>query len=280
MKTLIFPTSYFDTAHVDEDLQAEYEAVCNTHLFNIVLFEYDAWFNNDELILHGNSDNTNAIYRGWMMRPEQYEKFYQKLQKQNIQLITTPVQYNLMHEFPNVYPYIQNDTPRIMTFSKNETVDLTAVKHSFDRFIVKDYVKSAKGSDFPAYFTSDVSEKSFQNSMKLFYQYRGDLFTGGICVKEYVELAKYDNSTNEYRAFYFCSSLISLQQNSKQPTDAPRPPRELVLKYQNLASPFYTIDFAEKQDGSWAILETGDGQVSGLANTQDYQVFYEKLGEL
>ena len=38
--------------------------------------------------------------------------------------------------------------------------------------------------------------------MKLFYNYRGNLYTGGICIKEYLLLRKYGDKTNEYRVFY------------------------------------------------------------------------------
>ena len=37
------------------------------------------------------------------------------------------------------------------------------------------------------------------------------------------------------------------------------------------------LDFAEKEDGSWMIIETGDGQVSGLSEGQDPRAFYRAL---
>ena len=57
----------------------------------------------------------------------------------------------------------------------------------------------------------------------------------------------------------------------------PEPPEELLQKYAHLNSPFYTIDYAEMDDGSWIIIETGDGQVSGLSEGQDYEAFYRAL---
>ncbi|MDE6909290.1 MAG: hypothetical protein K2P44_02280 [Lachnospiraceae bacterium] len=40
VKTIVFPSSFFDTRKVDEDLQAEYDAVLETGLFDVVLFGY------------------------------------------------------------------------------------------------------------------------------------------------------------------------------------------------------------------------------------------------
>ena len=51
MKTLLFPSSYFNVNKVDEDLQAEYEAAVNTGLFEIILFGYDQWFREGRLVL-------------------------------------------------------------------------------------------------------------------------------------------------------------------------------------------------------------------------------------
>ena len=48
-------------------------------------------------------------------------------------------------------------------------------------------------------------------------------------------------------------------------------------KYRNLASPFYTVDYAELEDGSWKIVEAGDGSVSGLSEGQDYEHFFRTL---
>lgn len=48
---IVFPSSFFSISKVDEDLQAEYDAVKATGLFDIILFEYDKWFNADELVI-------------------------------------------------------------------------------------------------------------------------------------------------------------------------------------------------------------------------------------
>ncbi|MDE7477639.1 MAG: hypothetical protein K2M91_06775 [Lachnospiraceae bacterium] len=45
--TILFPSSFFDVRKVDEDLQAEYEAVLNTGLFDVILFGYEQWFHQE-----------------------------------------------------------------------------------------------------------------------------------------------------------------------------------------------------------------------------------------
>lgn len=276
--TILFPSDYFNKKAVDEDLKNEYDAVMATDLYDVILFSYDDWFNEGIIKLDHKPDTmTQAIYRGWMMIPEKYHDFDCHLRDNNISLITEWREYNHLHMFPEVYPELKHDTPKMIVFKKDEKVDIEAIRQHFDRFKLKDYVKSVKGDNFPQCFSSDISQDKLDDWLKIFYQFRGDLFTGGICIKEFIDLKKYDEKTNEYRAFYVRGHLISVSRNSLQANYTPEPPEELIYKYARLNSPFYTIDFAEKEDGSWIIIETGDGQVSGLSEGQDYEAFFRAL---
>lgn len=63
---ILFPSSFFSVNKVDEDLQAEYDAVVSTGLFEIALFSYDRWFNEGKLIVKGDPEEIRqAVYRGW-----------------------------------------------------------------------------------------------------------------------------------------------------------------------------------------------------------------------
>lgn len=78
--TILFPSDYFNKKAVDEDLKKEYDAVLATGLYDVILFSYDDWFNNDVIELdHRPEKMTNVIYRGWMMTPEKYEQFEYRL---------------------------------------------------------------------------------------------------------------------------------------------------------------------------------------------------------
>ncbi len=54
--------------------------------------------------------------------------------------------------------------------------------------MIKDYVKSVKGTDFPKFFDKNTTQDELDNWMNVFYKYRGNLLTGGICVKEFLPL--------------------------------------------------------------------------------------------
>ena len=274
----LFPSDYFDGKIADAMLQKEYDACRETGLYEVVLFNYEKWFCDNRLSLSFTPEcETEAIYRGWMMQPEQYADFYNRLLRKNVRLITTPEQYNLMHLFPNIRPAFGDDTPEIMVFPAGTEVDLPQIRQRFDRFMVKDYVKSVKGTDFPVFFSSDVADNVFTKWLHTFYDYRGDLFTGGICIKEFVDLKKYNGRTNEYRVFYAGGKIVSVCKNGGQNTFTPDPPRPLIEKYRNLNSLFYTVDYAELVNGEWKALEAGDGSVSGLSDGQDAVAFFRGL---
>jgi hypothetical protein len=50
--------------------------------------------------------------------------------------------------------------------------------------------------------------------------------------------------------------------------------REAARKVQ---SRFFTMDVARRVDGSWTIIELGDGQVAGLPARADALAFYQAL---
>ncbi|MBO5354272.1 MAG: ATP-grasp domain-containing protein [Lachnospiraceae bacterium] len=275
---IVFPSSYFDVKKVDEDLQKEYEAALATGLFDVIMFGYDNWFQQGKLVLSGRQPELrNAVYRGWMMPPDKYEKFYQALLENNIQLVTEPQEYEQMHIFPNIYKAFGNDTAKMKIFPLHAQMDVEELKESFKRFMIKDFVKSVKGTEFPKFFDQSVTQEEFDRWMEVFYKYRGNLLTGGICVKEFLDLKFYDGKTNEYRVFYINHEVATVSRNSTQPIFAPEVPRELVEKYKNLGSVYYTVDFAELEDGSWKVIEAGDGSVSGLSENQDMEGYFRTL---
>lgn len=275
---IIFPSSYFDEKKVDEDLETEYEAVKETGLFQIVIFGYEKWFNKDKLVLTLFPEKMQkAVYRGWMMKPEKYEMFYELLKNSNIELVTTPAEYTRMHIFPNIYSHFGTDTAKMITYPLHEKIDVDILKREFSRFMVKDFVKSVKGTEFPRFFDQDITQEDFDNWMEVFYKYRGNLLTGGICVKEFLNLKYYGEKTNEYRVFYINHKIATVSKNSAQPSYAAEIPMELIEKYNNIDSIYYTVDFAEIEDGTWRIIEAGDGSVSGLSEFQSAEQYFRTL---
>lgn len=89
-----------------------------------------------------------------------------------------------------------------------------------------------------------MTQEEFDSWMKVFYKYRGSLLTGGICIKEYLNLKRYGGRTNEYRVFYINHEIATVSRNSAQGIYTPLPSKDLLDKYKNLESIYYTVDYA------------------------------------
>jgi len=275
---ILFPSNYDNIKQPDPDYRDEYEAVCRIPDFKIILYNYDGFAQGESIEIYPDNYFTGeCIYRGWMLNPEQYTILYEFLRTRSITLINTPKQYNNCHLFPAIYPEIKQYTPKILYFEQEQPIDWDLVNNTFVRFMVKDYVKSVKGQDFPAFFETPVQPEEMNQYIDKFRELRGNLFTGGIVLKEYVELKKYGGTTNEYRAFYLKSDLLSLSRNSNQADSCPLPPKELITRLKTLQSQYYTVDFAELLNNTWIVLETGDGQVSGISPKQWEFKYYEDM---
>jgi len=275
---ILFASDYFDIKKVDDDYAAEHEAVCRIPEFKPVHYNYDEFVDDKPLKLYPNNYYTGeCLYRGWMLTPQQYTALYSKLREKGIHLINTSAQYEVCHCFPNAYTYVETHTPRILYFPTGASIDWGLVNSTFSRFMIKDAVKSVKGHDFPSAFETPIIASEMDAHVENFRNLRGKLFTGGILLKEYVNFKKYGNSTNEYRAFYLKNNLLSLSRNSNQPETCPTPPQGLIEKYAKLPSNYYTVDFGELNNGQWIVIETGDGQVSGLSPMQFAFKYYDDI---
>lgn len=171
-----------------------------------------------------------------MLKPEQYTKLYNFLKHKSLKLINSSEEYSFCHEFPNSYSMLKAITPSILTFSMDSSIAWKTVKKEFEKFMMKDFVKSVKGNDFPQYFDSSYSDIQLDEYVKKFIELRGDLYTGGIVLKQYMSLAKTYGNTNEYRAFYLNGNLSGIFYfNAYEVT--------LCLGLQCLIGSFYTIKY-------------------------------------
>lgn len=280
--TILFPGDYFSMHNPNDNFTAELDAVVATEDLDAALFNYDEFIEGASLRLSKEPDSIqrDVIYRGWMMKPDQYRRFYDELKEMGLEPFTSPVCYERMHCFPYAGEMFDDQTPKFMVFPIEDGavhIDADIVNANFNRFMFKDYVKSVKGTSFPKYVTTPIAQSELDALVSEFIRLRGDLFTGGIVLKEYVGLKTYDGHTNEWRNFIFNGVSLGIRRNSNQPEDCPAPPEEYLSTRNIVICPFYTVDYAELADGGWTIMEAGDGQVSGLAASDNPTRFYEEM---
>ena len=237
---ILFPSEPFDGRHVDSAFADEHEAAQRAG-WETALIDLER-----DRVPPGDS-----IYRGWMLTVEEYARLYAR-----VKLINDPEQYRRTHHYPESYALIREVTvPAVWTTSRE--IDFAALEPFGDRpLVLKDHVKSQKHYWDEACFIPRASdEAAVRRVVARFLELQGDSFVGGLVFREHVELS------DERRIFVVDGASLS---------ENPFP--EIAARVD---SRFFTMDVARRADGSWMIVELGDGQVSGLQ--MDPFEFYSAL---
>lgn len=261
------------TKKVDEDYQEEFE-VCSQN-FSCGLFSYEDMERN-QLSLYGKPIEGLTLYRGWMMKPEMYSAFYEKLKERGIILMNSPEEYNRYHMLPNWYKDFEQDTAASLWTEGGDIPSALSLLDHFDGAVmVKDYVKSRKHEWYDACFIPEVSDKKNSNDViHNFVTRQGDNLVGGIVIRNFLELNSigfHDIShmpiSEEYRAFVLAGKLLIVDDYWNQgnvPSFSLEDQQWIAMQIEKIKGNFVTMDFARTTDGTLVIMELGDGQVSGL----------------
>lgn len=281
---ILFPNEPYNRKEVDSSYKSEYN-VSKTIGMVSYFYDYDVFVDDGKLISNIDfTDPCTIIYRGWMLKPEKYTELYNTILDKSsgfIKLINDPTEYRNCHCFPNVYDLIKKYTPRmVMVDNHNLVMQYKSILNNIEYdFFIKDHVKSAKTDKGVEKIDRNISCFDLMKKVNDFVNERGKLFTGGIVLKEFVNLKKIDGKTNEWRCFFLNGKMLNLIQNSNLETES-FPSLELIYEVNRkliCSSKFFTVDFAQLEDDSWIVIETGDGQVSGLPNDSCSIPFYAKL---
>lgn len=293
---VLFCENPFDSKKVDEDFEEQYNAAIQAG-FKTLLFSFDDWVSgiSPEKILSRIPDSDTVIptiYRGWMLSVAQYEILYVTLKSKNYLLINDPEAYKHCHFLPENLTVIEEFTPKTIYRKIGDDNDLELLIKEADIFgtqavILKDFVKSEKHHWETACFVPNASDKNkLRTSMQELRFLRGSAFNEGICVREFIPLKHltiHSKSgmplTEEYRLFFVNGQLLdcfSYWEEGEYPHIQPDISMFEVLSTR-VKSAFFSMDIACKQDGTWIIIELGDGQVAGLPDAADANQFYTRL---
>jgi hypothetical protein len=236
-----------------------------------------------------------AVYRGWMMTPEQYGALYRALESRGLRLLNAPAQYRHCHYLPENYPVIRDLTPRTAWLPIGKEFAVGAIHDVLRQFgdrpvIVKDYVKSQKHYWSEACFIPSASDREqAERVVGRFLELQDDSLAGGLVFREFVDLdplATHSRSgmplTKEFRIFYLDGEPVLVSEyweegeyEGMQP--ALEPFRQIA---KQIESRFFAMDVARRKDGGWLIIELGDGQVSQLPDRSRPEQLYRALANI
>ncbi len=288
-------------------------------------------------------EDTQYLYRGWLLRPEEYTKLDGALTAQGCKLFTTSDAYREAYEFPRWYAKVKAYTPRSIVIPQSEGgFDLDAVaaqvgaafqtRHTEEQqklwasyeealreeaakhglfhhtpsqeildlyelpgprpLVLKDFVKSRKQDWFEACFIPDARDaENVKRVVTNFIRLTEGTIAGGLVFRQYEDLKQIGIHAktrmpvvNEWRAFMVNGRVAYLAPYwaDGDYSGVDRPTVSLLEAMHGDAgfvSPFYALDVAQREDGTWIIIEINDGGISGVPEGGNVKEFYSVLAE-
>jgi hypothetical protein len=283
---------------VDEMYQPEADAITAQGLKYAVV-NYESLVNEGDPIqavkrVPSEQQPTIGIYRGWMLKPNQYAELYNALTEKGFQLINEPQAYRHCHYLPESYSIIERYTPKSVWIDVSGAVQIDEIMALLAPFgsrpiVVKDFVKSQKHYWKEACFIpSALDREAVERVVNRFLELQGDFLNEGLVFREFIEfepLTVHSKSgmplSKEFRVFVLDGEPLYVveywEEGVYQELSLPLGKFSEVM--QKVKSRFFTMDIAKRKDGEWMIIELGDAQVAGLPDSADIRKFYEALAE-
>ena len=304
---ILFPSEPGHDTKIDQAFDREYRAAVGAG-FDTAVVNVDTPYVGGVPLRPGET----AIYRGWMLSLTRYTELYQLLWERGVKLINSPAEYKYAHELPGWYDDLGGSTPKTVWFGGAhcgrgawgpQEADWPEIVTEVQRvlgdgpYIVKDFVKSRKHEWEEACFIEGPGD--IERVAKCFLERQGEDLVGGLVFREFVtlkEVGQHPKSGiplfDELRTWTVRGApLINHTYWGPDEGGAIVVPRGLItfvdlygegdpktkLVSWRVKSNFYTMDIAMLKGGGWVVIELGDGQVAGLPDHVDAELFYRDL---
>lgn len=294
---IVFCSDPLEPRQPDQAFAAEVSAALRLGL-DSALIDFEALVNENDAAaavrrVAPRAKSTTAIYRGWMLKPDQYARLYNSLAAKGVALINDPAAYRHCHYLPECYSIIEAQTPRSVWLKiGGENVPMKDIMDLLRSFgsapvIVKDFVKSRKHEWHDACFIASAADRDgVERVVRRFLELQDDDLNEGLVFREFVEfepLTVHSKSgmplTREFRLFFLDHRHVfstpywdeGNYAGVQLPIDA------FTAAAEKVESRFFTMDVAKRKNGDWLIVELGDGQVSGLPEKANVEEFYRAV---
>jgi hypothetical protein len=189
------------------------------------------------------------------------------LAARGVHLRTSPAADRSAHELPGWYDLFRVHTPRT-TWTTGPSLDQPAAglaSLGAPAAVLRDYVKSAKHDGHEAAYIPDTGDGDHVAKVaRRLLELRGDDSAGGLLARAYEDLTGAETRTwwvgGECR-------LVTAHPDTPEAEPGPVDPGPYAAGVVALGTPFVTLDLARRTDGTWRLVEIGDGQVSDRPRT-------------
>ncbi|BCJ68801.1 ATP-grasp domain-containing protein [Polymorphospora rubra] len=234
--------------------------------FDVVLVDHDALTRPagpSPRIVAPTAATGPAVYRGWMLRAEEYAVLAATLRERDIELRTTPEQYRRAHELPGWYADLAAVTPYSVWTVGADRADFDRARAELGSgpAVLRDYTKSMKHHWDEAVHVADVADAAAAWRVAArFLELRDDEFVGGLVLRRFERFV-----SAEVRTWWIDGRPALVTAHPDTPDREPPADVDLSVVAPLVAGldlPFVTADLVLRDDGRWRVVELGDGQVS------------------
>ena len=266
---LLVPADVLVPRRPDEVFAAEGAAAREAGI-PVAVIDHDATQSGDarQAVARVPEGHPDAVYRGWMMSAAQYQALATALAARGTTLRTAPAQYQRAHELPRWYRAFAGLTPDSAWTSGDDRAAFDKARAELGASgpaVVRDYVKSMKHYWDTAMYIPDLADAdtAWQVASQ-FRALREEEYTGGFVLRRFEPF-----SGGEARTWWVngqCALITPHPDTPQSPSAEPRslPLTQIAQRVTALGVAFATVDLALRADGTWRVVEVGDGQVSGL----------------
>jgi hypothetical protein len=217
--------------------------------------------------------STPALWIGYIPSLVRYEQIYRAAQTKNIALVNSPEQHQRAQELDAGYPFFAELTAKtVFVTAPDEPISL-----DFPVF-VKGAVQSRKARGWRACIAENSEELSEKVTRLLALESRS---RGRVAVRELVSLRHTRLGPGEFplgrefRVFLLHQQIVGwgYYWEGSDPLATLSPgEKETVFSLaqetaRRLEVPYLSVDIGQAESGRWLVIETGDGQFSGLSQT-------------
>ena len=242
---ILYPQDPLHPKQADGPYQDEYQALVGLGV-DCSRFDFDAMLAFDEFAPSPRiQPGETILYRGWMLNPDGYRTLTQHIEKRGGIPFTTTDHYVQCHHLKNWYTTCQDLTAETHFFDASDDIVAAAQQLGWDRFFVKDFVKS-NTADKGSIARSPQAVKEIVDQLA---EYRGEI-EGGIALRRVESFVP--NSEQRYFVVHG-KAWGSVEE------EIPPMVREIASRIQ---APFFSVDVAMTTRGDSQVIELGDGQVS------------------
>jgi hypothetical protein len=243
----IYPQSILNPRLLDEIFREEAEAM-RAAGHAISLIDGECLADGIAKIKPSLDAGTEAVYRGWMLTPIEYEHLIGSVEMLGGRPFTTKEQYLSTHYLPHWYEKLSDLTPETVVLPVDADMPQALAALGWTRFFVKDFVKSLKTS------IGSIIERpeDIHHLVAEMEMYRGQI-EGGLCIRQVEDFI----AATEQRYFIVNGKPFS--------SDVEQPIPNIVFECgDRIRGRFFSVDVVTRSDGQLRVVEIGDGQVSDL----------------